>query len=108
MGLGGSRELHSEQASPYTSIIGIIKSSRIRQEGHVASKERNRMYTRFWWEYHKKSEQYEDLDIGGKIILKLRISVFCEIKPCTLFLKVSLHDVTSKQIELFITSAVSI
>jgi hypothetical protein len=28
------------------------------------------MHTRFWWESQNEREHYEDLDVGGRIILK--------------------------------------
>jgi hypothetical protein len=31
------------------------------------------MHARFWWETWKERDHYEDLDIGGRIILKLTL-----------------------------------
>jgi hypothetical protein len=51
-------------------IIGMIKSRRMRWAGHVSRMGRRRMHRRFWWESQKETDDWEDPDIGGRIILK--------------------------------------
>jgi hypothetical protein len=58
--IGGWRKLHNEElhnlyCSP--SIIGTIKSRRMRWVGHVARMGRRGMYIGFWWESHKEIDQ---------------------------------------------------
>jgi hypothetical protein len=50
---GGWRKLHNEElhnlySSP--SIIRMIKSRRMRWEGHIIRKGERRMYIGYWWE----------------------------------------------------------
>jgi hypothetical protein len=47
------------------------KSRRIRWAWHVKLMGRREMHVRFWWEGQKRRDDYEDLDIGGRIILRL-------------------------------------
>jgi hypothetical protein len=71
--LGGWRILHNEELhNLYSSpnIIRFLKSSRMRWAEHVAHIGRRGMHVGFWWESQKKRDQYEGLNIGGKIILK--------------------------------------
>jgi hypothetical protein len=71
--IGGSRKLHNEEFhNLYSSlcIIRMIKSRRIRWAGHVARMLRIQMHIRFWWVSQKERDHYEDLDVGGRIILK--------------------------------------
>jgi hypothetical protein len=49
-----NEELHNLYSSP--SIIGMIKSRRMRRSGHVARKKRRRMHIGFWWESQKERE----------------------------------------------------
>jgi hypothetical protein len=37
---------------------------------HISSTGRSGMHTGFWWEIEKDRNHYEDLDVGGSIILK--------------------------------------
>jgi hypothetical protein len=53
----------------FINIITMIKPRRIKWRGHVASMGR-RMNIGFCWERQKKIDHYEDLDVGGRIILK--------------------------------------
>jgi hypothetical protein len=67
---GGWRKLHNEDIHnlyPYPNIIRMIKPKRMRWAGHVARKSRRW----FWWEIQKERDQYENLDVGGRIILRL-------------------------------------
>jgi hypothetical protein len=38
--------------------------------GHVAAWGRCGMHIGFWWEKQNERDHYEDLDVGGRIILK--------------------------------------
>jgi hypothetical protein len=42
----------------------------MRWTGHAAWTKRG-MHMRFWWESRKKIDQQEDLDVSGRILLKL-------------------------------------
>jgi hypothetical protein len=72
---GSWRKVHNEElrnlySSP--SIIRMIKSRRMRWVGHIArmSTRYIYIYIGFWWESQKERCHYEDLDVGGRIILK--------------------------------------
>jgi hypothetical protein len=70
---GGWRKLHNEELhNLYSSpdIIRIIKSRRMRWAGHVARMEMRGMHIAYWWECEKERDHYENLDVGGWIILK--------------------------------------
>jgi hypothetical protein len=62
-------ELHDLYSSP--NIIRMIKSRRMKWEGHVARMRRRGMHVRFLWESQKERDHYEHLDVGGRMILKL-------------------------------------
>jgi hypothetical protein len=47
----------------------MINSKRMRWAGHVAPIGRI-MHIGFWWESQKERGHYEDLDVGGRIMLK--------------------------------------
>jgi hypothetical protein len=71
--VGGSRKLHNEELhnlyySP--SIIRMIKSRRMRWAGHIAQMGRRGMHIGFWWETRKERGHEEDLDVGGRMILR--------------------------------------
>jgi hypothetical protein len=73
--IGGWRKLHNEElhnlySSPSTSIIRMIKSRRIRWAGHVARMGRRGIHTGCYWESHKERDNYEDLDVDGRIVLE--------------------------------------
>jgi hypothetical protein len=64
----GCRKLHNEELrnlNPSPSIIRMIKSRRMKYAGNVArvGKKRNA-------ECQKKRDHQEDLDVGGRIILR--------------------------------------
>jgi hypothetical protein len=42
----------------------------MRWEGHVARKGRREMRIGFWLESQKERDHYEELDVGGRIILE--------------------------------------
>jgi hypothetical protein len=46
------------------------KSMNMRWTGHVARTARRRIHTGFCWESQKERDPYEDLDVGGRVILK--------------------------------------
>jgi protein-tyrosine phosphatase len=46
----------------------MIKSRRMRWAGHVARMGEEEL--RFWWESWKERDYYEELDVGGRKILK--------------------------------------
>jgi hypothetical protein len=48
----------------------MIESMRMRWEGHVAYIEEKLNSCRCWWKSHKERDDWEGLDIGGRIILK--------------------------------------
>jgi hypothetical protein len=58
-----------EKIAKSPSIIRIIKSRRIRWVGHVARMGRRRTCIGYWWESQGERDHYEDLDVGGWIIL---------------------------------------
>jgi hypothetical protein len=71
--IGGWRKLHNEEPrNLYDSqgIITVIKSRRMIWAGHVARMGRRGMHIGFWWESQKERDHKEDLDVGGRIILK--------------------------------------
>jgi hypothetical protein len=49
-----NEELHNLYCS--TSIIGMIKSRRMRWAGHVARMGRREMHIEFWWESQKERD----------------------------------------------------
>jgi hypothetical protein len=61
-------ELHGLYSSP--NIVKVIKSRRMRWAGHVACMGRKEMFTGFWLGGLKRRDNWEDLDIGGRIILR--------------------------------------
>jgi PAS domain-containing protein len=70
---GGWKKLHNEELNNlYCSpnIIRMIKSMRMRSAGQVARMERRGRYIEFWSERQKERDHWEDLDVGGSIILK--------------------------------------
>jgi hypothetical protein len=70
---GGWRKLHNEELHnlyPSSSIIRMIKSTRMRWVGHVALMGRRGMHIRYCWESQKKRDHEEGYDVGGWIILK--------------------------------------
>jgi hypothetical protein len=63
-----NEELHNLYSSP--NIIRIIKSRRMRWEGHVARMGETRMHIGYWWESQKERDYYEDQDVGVWTMLK--------------------------------------
>jgi hypothetical protein len=57
---GGYRKLHNEELhNLYSSIsiIGMIKSRRIRRKDHVARMGRKEMHVGYWWESQKEEDK---------------------------------------------------
>jgi hypothetical protein len=63
-----NEELHNSYSS--TSLIRMIKSTWMRWSVHVPRMEQIEMHIRYWWKRQKERDQYEDDDVGGRIILK--------------------------------------
>jgi hypothetical protein len=61
-------ELHNVYPSP--NIVRMIKSKRMRWEGHVARRGRGEVFTGFWLGGPKRRDHWEDLGIGEKITLR--------------------------------------
>jgi hypothetical protein len=69
---GGWRKLHNDELHnlcPSPSIIRVLKSRRVRWAWHVARTETKRNALRYWWESQKERDHWEDLDVGGWIII---------------------------------------
>jgi hypothetical protein len=47
----------------------MIKPRRMRWAGNISGMGRRGMHIGFWLENQKERSQYEDLDLGGRIIL---------------------------------------
>jgi hypothetical protein len=60
-------ELHSLYYSP--NIVRVIKSRRMRWEGHVARMVRVEVFTGLWLGGPKGKDHWEDLGVGGRITL---------------------------------------
>jgi hypothetical protein len=70
--IGGWRKLHNGElrnmhSSPNT--FRTIKSKKIRWEEYVAHVGRIGMHIGIWWEIHKERDQYEDQNVGMRMIL---------------------------------------
>jgi hypothetical protein len=61
-------ELHSIYSSP--NIVRVIKSRRIRWEGHVARMGEGKGDQGFGWEARKGRDHWENLGVGGRITLR--------------------------------------
>jgi hypothetical protein len=48
----------------------MVKTSETRWAEHVAGMGIREILTGFWWEIQKERYHYEELDVGGMIILK--------------------------------------
>jgi hypothetical protein len=71
---GGWRKLHNEELNnlySLSSIIRMIKSTRMKWAGHVTLMGEKRTACRISVGKPEERDHYEDLDIGGRIILKL-------------------------------------
>jgi hypothetical protein len=68
---GDWRKLHNKGLhNLYFSqnIITVIKSRRVRWEGHVARMGLRGMHIGYWWESQKERDHQQDLEAGGRII----------------------------------------
>jgi hypothetical protein len=61
-------ELHSLYSSP--NLFRVVKSRRMRWAGHVARMGRGEVFTGFWFGGPKGRDHWEDLSVGGRIILR--------------------------------------
>jgi hypothetical protein len=61
-------ELHTLYSS--LNIVRVIKSSRMRWAGHVAHMEWGEVFTGFWLGGLKVRDHWEDIGIGGRIMLR--------------------------------------
>jgi hypothetical protein len=61
-------ELHSLYSSP--NIVRVIKSRRLKWEGHVTLMGEERGVYRVWLGENKGRDLWEDLGVGGKITLR--------------------------------------
>ena len=67
------RKLHNEEVNDlYSSpnIIRVIKSRRMRWDGHVAGMGTAEVYTGLWWRNLKERNHLEDPGVDGWIILR--------------------------------------
>jgi hypothetical protein len=48
----------------------MVKSRRVGLAGNVTRTGRSGMHIGFWWKNQKERDHQEDLDVGGRIILK--------------------------------------
>jgi hypothetical protein len=48
----------------------MVNSRRMRWARHIARMGRRGMHVGFWWESQKEIDHYEDIDVGGRIILE--------------------------------------
>jgi hypothetical protein len=64
--------MHNEEIQNvhfWPNATRMINSRRMSMQ-HAWGRLRRRKHREFWWESWKERDQYEDLDIGGRIILK--------------------------------------
>jgi hypothetical protein len=67
------RKLHNDKLHdmyPSPNIVREIKSRTMRWAGHVARKWEGRGVTGFWLEGPKARDHWEDLGVGGSIIIR--------------------------------------
>jgi hypothetical protein len=48
----------------------MIKSRRMRWAGHVERMDRRGLHIGFWWESQRDRTRYEDVEVGGSIMLE--------------------------------------
>jgi hypothetical protein len=66
-------ELHDLYSSP--NIVRMIKSRRMRWAGHVARMGAGEVFTGFWLGGPKVRDHWEDLGVGGRIILRWTLGI---------------------------------
>jgi hypothetical protein len=54
----------------YSLVIIIMIKSRMRWTGHIAGTGRRGMLIAYWWERQTEIDHQEDINVGGRIILK--------------------------------------
>jgi hypothetical protein len=70
--IGSWRKLHNEELRNLgipPNIIRMLKLRRMKGADHVVRMGRREMRTESWRERQKESDQYENVDVGGRIIL---------------------------------------
>jgi hypothetical protein len=60
-------ELHDLYSSP--NVVRVIKSRRMKWEGHVVRMRRGEVFTGFWLGGPKVGDHWKDLGVGGRITL---------------------------------------
>jgi hypothetical protein len=63
-----NEELHDLYSSP--TLLRVIKSRRMRWEGHVARMRRGEACTGFWWKNMEERDHWGDPGEDGRIILR--------------------------------------
>jgi len=70
---GQWRKLHNGELNdlyPSPNSTRVIKSRRMRWEGHVARRGRGEVYTGFWWGNLRERVHWEDPGVDERIILR--------------------------------------
>jgi hypothetical protein len=73
---GSWRKLHNDDLHSLYSlpnIVRVIKSRRLRWEGHVARMGRGEVFTGFWLGGQEVRSHWRDLGVGGRITLSMTL-----------------------------------